>query len=351
MPRWEHTAAAVLVALAIGSGLGWWAASQILVSETTTGSTEVVTAEVREVTVSRELSLNAVARREVTPVGRNVRGGTITRVSELNAPIDSGTLLYSVNEQPVIAIAGVVPFYRMLEAGMAGDDVFQLQQALFLLGFQSAEPDGRFGTVTTRAVRAWQESMALEPTGKIPHGMLVAIDALPRTVKLSEQIIVGAQLAGGELAVDALAAEPEFVVPLSSDQLQLVRVGAEVQLTLADRLHLAQVVEIRQGVAGVELILAAPDGGLVCGESCDGLVPAQTETVFGAKVVLVPETTGAAVPEPALRSLADGRTTVLVRSTEGTFDEIEVQVRATAEGLVVVDGIDIGTVVLVGAEP
>jgi peptidoglycan hydrolase-like protein with peptidoglycan-binding domain len=56
---------------------------------------------------------------------------------------------------------------RPLEHGEKGPAVLWLQNRLTELGFYEKTPDGRFGTLTAKAVRRWQESHQLKLTGVI----------------------------------------------------------------------------------------------------------------------------------------------------------------------------------------
>ena len=62
-------------------------------------------------------------------------------------------------------MAGPLCFARVLEAGMTGDDVRNLQQRLFDLGYLDYSPDGVFDTRTDAALKAFQEEHQLEADG------------------------------------------------------------------------------------------------------------------------------------------------------------------------------------------
>lgn len=60
---------------------------------------------------------------------------------------------------------GALSFYRTLETGMSGDDVRNLQQRLFDLGYLDYSPDGSFDLRTEAAVKAFQEEHGLSADG------------------------------------------------------------------------------------------------------------------------------------------------------------------------------------------
>lgn len=95
-----------------------------------------------------------------------------------------------------------------------------------------------------------------------------------------------------------------------------------------------------------EMTLAAPDGGPVCGADCATL-PGDEQLTLPSEVIVVPEVTGASVPAASVRTGTDGAT--YVRLADGT--QIAVTVVASGQGVAIVDGIDLGDVVLVSGEP
>ena len=62
--------------------------------------------------------------------------------------------------------AFALTLYKTLEFGSSGSDVYKLQRALYSLGYYDDDIDGRFGTGTEDAVKAYQESIGLEADGK-----------------------------------------------------------------------------------------------------------------------------------------------------------------------------------------
>ena len=62
--------------------------------------------------------------------------------------------------------AFALTLYKTLEFGSSGNDVYKLQRALYSLGYYDDDIDGRFGTGTQDAVKAYQKSIGLESDGK-----------------------------------------------------------------------------------------------------------------------------------------------------------------------------------------
>lgn len=71
--------------------------------------------------------------------------------------IQPGATLATVDDVPVVAMAGDAPPYRALSAGDKGEDVARLQQFLAATGYLSTAADGTYGSSTVRAVRAWNK--------------------------------------------------------------------------------------------------------------------------------------------------------------------------------------------------
>lgn len=68
-------------------------------------------------------------------------------------PVRSGTILATINYDPIYAIHTESPLYRDLEVGARGEDVRVLQRELTRLGFE-VEQSAYFGWDTARALRA-----------------------------------------------------------------------------------------------------------------------------------------------------------------------------------------------------
>lgn len=61
---------------------------------------------------------------------------------------------------------------RALRKGMIGLDVLAVQQALAFIGYDVGEPDGIFGSRTESAVKAFQKSISLSPTGIVDAALV-----------------------------------------------------------------------------------------------------------------------------------------------------------------------------------
>lgn len=106
-------------------------------------------------------------------------------MSKSTRKIVAGLLTFAMVLTLVVGLAAApagaqtVSFTRSLTVGSRGADVMQLQTLLQAQGFFTATPTGYFGTLTKRAVAAWQASEGISPAagyfGPISRAQLVAV--------------------------------------------------------------------------------------------------------------------------------------------------------------------------------
>jgi len=349
------TTGLLILTLAAAAAAGFWAGRVALAppEDPLAAESGPVTYEVVEQTLARSLQFAAVAEWEARPLGRAWAAGIVTSVGFAPGDaVDAGDILFTVDLRPVVVAAGDVPAFRDLQPGDAGADAAQLQAMLAQTGFLDAEPDGQFGEATLAAVRAWQDSLGVDDDGIVRQGDIMFTPELPVRVVATETLAVGAPLAGGEVVVNGLASTPRVVVPLTPDQRNLVPLSGSVRLTYPEgtwEAVIARAVETtEQGVGRLDLVLEAPGGGPVCGDSCAAWIPPQGRTDFPAEIVIIPETTGPVVPVAAIVTDPGGGQSVQLR--DGA--QVPVEVLVSTGGLAVVSGIEAGEVVVLPfAEP
>lgn len=295
--------------------------------------------------LGRVLTLTTAARRESVPLAVNALSGVVTEVAEAGEH-DAGDVLYRVGGMAVVLVRGASPFWRDLGPGMNGQDVEQVQTFLESVGAEVAV-DGRWGPATTAAVKAWQKSRDLEQTGMFALGELVAAPDLPVAIGLDAKTLrPGALLAGGEELVSIATGEPTFFMEVTQGQAELIASGTGV--VVHDRNGQSWTGMAGQGQAvetGYEIPVTAPDGSVLCGSQC-GLLPPAGFVYLLTDVAVRPPVIGPVVPLAAIGTNPDGSTSVTVVEA-GTPRAVPVTVVSAADGLAVVDGIDIGDVVRV----
>jgi Putative peptidoglycan binding domain len=339
-----------VMSMAVLVAIGWWAASVALEApEDPLSEPEPVTYTVDVGSVGRSLRFAAVAEWQFEDLARNASSGVVTSIGvDPGAVVSAGDILYTVDLRPVVVAEGVVPAFRDLSLRSAGDDVAQLQGLLGSLGFFEGEADGSFESGVRTAVRAWQKSLGIPDDGVVRLGDVVFVPQLPARVVLTDEVVVGAPLAGGEVAVRVLLDDVRFWIPLAPEQRSLVPLSADVLVSHGEAVWEARITEAveEEGTGQLNLILEGSNGGPVCGDDCETEVSIRGQTSFPAEIVVVPETEGPLVPVAAIESLPDGST--VVTAVDGSH--IPVVVVASSDGLAVVEGVDSGDVILLPME-
>ncbi|WP_244198764.1 peptidoglycan-binding domain-containing protein [Microbacterium phyllosphaerae] len=300
--------------------------------------------------VSAAISLTAVAQWKPTPVAVNQAVGVVTEIRvAAGDEVQPGAILYSVNMRPVFIAEGTIPMYRDIGEGAEGIDVTQLQTLLTDLGFYTGARDGKAGSGTVRAIKAWQKSAGVEATGFVSAGDVVFVPTLPTRVALAPDVIVrGATLTGGEEMLSGLPTEPAFSIPVTENQAATLQTGIRVSVTspeggtwwgeVTDQTRDADTSTIQLGLRGV-------DGASVCAAECSQ-IPTTGESTLSARVITTEPVDGLTVPTAALVVSADGRTSVVDR----TGTRLPVTVEASANGMSVIRGVDAETKVRVPAK-
>ena len=141
--------------------------------------TDVVATETLSGTLGFEASdpvTHRTSEQGITTV-RGFASGVVTSVADEGVVLESGDVLYAINAQPVVVLAGDVPVYRSFNSRMPdGSDVEQLEQGLFDLGFDPDEDmtiDEDFTSATSDAIERLQDSIGAEETGRLDLGYIV----------------------------------------------------------------------------------------------------------------------------------------------------------------------------------
>jgi peptidoglycan hydrolase-like protein with peptidoglycan-binding domain len=160
--------AATAVSLA-GIGASTWVKSpQQVAAEAAPPEPSTITAEVdRRVLKQTVVLRGSVAAGKTVNVaaGEAVEGkSVVTRVTVREGQrVRAGAVVSEVSGRPIIALPGKIPAYRDIRTGAHGPDVRQLQQALRALGYGVADPPGRYGSSTRKAVERLFEARGYEP--------------------------------------------------------------------------------------------------------------------------------------------------------------------------------------------
>jgi peptidoglycan hydrolase-like protein with peptidoglycan-binding domain len=259
-----------------------------------------------------------------------VPSAILTRLLDVGARADRGTVLYTADNQPVVALIGDLPAWRTLEQGVDdGADVRQLEENLAALGYgDDLEVDESFTAETAAAVEAWETDLGrATPDGVVTIGEVVFLtepgDVLGHDASVGDTLEAGSPVMtiGSEQRtvvadVDATSArapsgsgwipgstvelewadgttsqgtvvgtgrevtdgQVELTVAISSDDAEAGqrRSGAEATVTLVDAR--------RDGVLAVPVAAIVDDGGspavrVASADGPDQIVPVQTGLV------------------------------------------------------------------------
>ena len=339
-----------LVVTAAG-GAGFWAGQQFgsEVDNTESETPEPVTAAARTGTLGEEytvpISLEWTQDLSLPFLGDT---GVVTALSTDSggfASVSSGSMIGTVDGEPVVVIEGEQPAYRLMELGVAGIDVAQLQDHLVSAGFlAAADADGSFGATTAQAVQEWWGTLGVSDRDTVPNGSIIFAGDLPRLVSTDPSVRVGELIATGAPFLVGVSSTPVATVALTEIQenrflaegaafLVIDPTGVEVEMTVLGT-------QIRDRATEIELALPPDEFE---GWTNLALSPGNPTRLSG-RMVVTPPTDGTIVPAAALNDLADSDATL--RLADG--GAVDVKVVAVVGGQAIVEPLDPGTVVVVG---
>lgn len=271
--------------------------------------------------------------------------GTVTTVDmPADGLVAAGQQLFSVNLRPVFALAGTVPAFRDLTAGVSGADVEQLQQFLVSRGARLTV-DGKFGAATTSAVKEWQSSVHMDADGLVRLGDVIFVPTLPARLAPTDALVVGAVVSQGLGVVEAAVGEPVVIISVTPEQATTVPLDAQIVASIGGTDY-PGVIASREdlGDGTVALALTAVDGSPLCGASCSEQIPVPGPVNVPISIVVVPQTAGIVVPVAAITTDASGST--FVDTADGARP---ITIVVSSGGLAVVDGLTAGDQVRISA--
>lgn len=263
----------------------------------------------------------------------------VTSVIAVGSEVGIGTVLYSVESEPVIALAGSLPAWRTLDTDSdPGQDILQLEMNLVALGY---DPDGtmtvntEFDNDTEDVVSAWQTGYGMEATGVVELGSVVFV---PSSAVASVDVAVGDEIGEGDQVLSLSSSSQQVVIDVPD--------GDEAALVPG------LVVKIGAGEGTVTLLRSVEREGSVVVQAV--ITPtAAIEGVGNGQAVTVTVTLGnldgvLTVPAEALVSRLDGSYALQVVAADGTSSFVAVELLGVAGSQVAVrgDGITAGTEVL-----
>lgn len=332
----------LLVAFALGAASGSYVAGR---PAATAPSPTPQTVVVRTATLSRTLPSLATAewptlRRLYAPTS-----GIITEAAASPGVLHAGDVLIRVDERPIVVVPGEIAAYRPLELGARGRDVASLQRYLRGAGFVVDDDLERFTSVTAAAVREWQRSLGLPPTGSVALGdvLFVPPSVLGAPTRWVGEVAVGAPVAAGAPIIELLADQPVLTIDFGSTAPAEFVPGLRGEAAFANGGRRGVVLAAIETTGGRVTGRVGPADGLLCRvDDCLDLVPVEGATGVPVDWIIVPPTSGPVVPVAALQSDAGGGAFVLL--PDGS--RRPVTVRVVSGGQAVIDGVEAGETIL-----
>jgi uncharacterized membrane protein YgcG len=159
--------------------------------------------------------------------------GTYTSLLSTGMVVAPGQVLFRVDNQPVMLLAGTVPAWRPFAVGMAdGPDVQELESNLIALGDARGllnVASAHFDADAAVAVGRWQTGLGLPATGSINLGDVVFVPAAVRVDAVT--VSLGQPASSGDLPYQVTTTTRSVSVPLTSDD-PPVNVGQSVSIVL-----------------------------------------------------------------------------------------------------------------------
>jgi hypothetical protein len=227
----------VLAVLAAGAGVAW--SEGVFRSHGSSGTGRGASPPATQRVVREDLSSQVPMTATLGYAGsytlQGQGGGTLTWLPSAGQVITEGKVLYRVdNGTPVVLLYGSVPAWRMLDEGLTGADVTQLNHDLVALGYAnssniSAVGWDYFSSETAYGVQRMESAAGVSsPPGSLPLGSVVFE---PRAIRVSN--VLGSL--GGPQAGQVLAATSDqhvVTIPVNTSDESGVALGDPVTVTL-----------------------------------------------------------------------------------------------------------------------
>jgi peptidoglycan hydrolase-like protein with peptidoglycan-binding domain len=264
----------------------------------------------------------------------------ITSVAATGTTVQLGTVLYSVESLPVVALAGTLPAWRTLSTSSAdGPDVFQLELSLKALGYDPTGKmtvDSHFDSHTKAAVKAWQAGYGLPVTGTVALGSVVF---LPANASVSDvKVKVGDSVGNGDGVLTLAASSQQVVIDVPAGDEPFMVPGLAVKIGAVDGTVTSLHSVVRSGAAVVQAVIT-PSGPVQA--AGNGSTVKVTVTIAKLDNALV-------VPSAAVASRIDGSYALQVVGAGGSTTWVRVEVLGVSGSNAAVRGAGItaGTKVL-----
>jgi hypothetical protein len=227
----------VLAVLAAGAGVAW--SEGVFRSHGSSGTGQGAPPPATQPVVREDLSSQVPMTATLGYAGsytlQGQGGGTLTWLPSAGQVISQGRVLYRVdNGTPVVLLYGSVPAWRMLDEGLTGADVTQLNHDLVALRYADSSDISALGWdyfswETAYGVQRMESAAGVSsPSGSLPLGSVVFE---PNAIRVSNALgSLGGPAAGQVLA--ATSDQHVVTIPVSTSEESGVAVGDPVTVTL-----------------------------------------------------------------------------------------------------------------------
>ena len=303
---------------------------------------------VKQTTVGRTLHFTGTLQRPIIDAPNTAAQGVVTSVNvNPSRPITDGTVLFTVDLQPVVAGQGPIPAFRTLAKGVKGQDVVQLRTFLCRLGILNSCTGRTFDDTLEQAVRTWHLSHGQEPVASISPGEILWFPMLPHRLTPASGFTRGTQVSPGQKVLSMIGKDVSLEVNVTRDQAALIPTAAKVHLGSTTGV-VAKTESV--GEDQMRMIITDPvTGKPLCSATtvCSKILGTATKLPQDVTIDVVPQASGLAVPVKALQSSADGATYVI----DALGKHHSVPVTTQAAGMAVCKGLTAGMEIRTDEQP
>jgi peptidoglycan hydrolase-like protein with peptidoglycan-binding domain len=327
------TAGAVMIGGLIAAGALVQGAGAASPSPTADERVNTARVERRTLTVVDEIA-GQLGHGDVTPI-HAAAPGTVTELADLGSAAEAGSVLYRLDDRPVVVLIGEVPAWRTMGEGAVGRDVEQLESNLAELGFgDDLSVDERWDAATTAAVREWQESTGTAVDARVDLGDVVFVSEPVRVAEHAAALgahvgpgapVVGVTTTQRTVTLDVSAAQRDVLDDASTVTVELLG-GAAVEAEVTSVAE-APTTDSATGEPTYRVTLAVGDDAA---GSADGPVTVHVVRQTREDVL--------AVPANALLALLEGGYALERSSPGGGTELVPVEIGLFADGWVEVRG-------------
>ena len=144
--------------------------------------------------------------------------GTVTALAAEGDVVEAGSVVASLDGEPVVALYGDLPPWRDLGTSADdGADVYQLELNLVALGYDpdgDIEIDQTYDSATAAAVELWQADLGVEETGEVLQSAVVYVPG--RLLVDETNATIGAGVSSGTSLLSGRLVERISYVPSTS---------------------------------------------------------------------------------------------------------------------------------------